>query len=353
MSPLSTPPQPPFAAGESAVTTAGGGGAGAAEAAAAARAVPPDRLAAAAAALAAALDAQVLGQRAAIDVLLAAYMAGGHVLLEGLPGLGKTRLARAFAAGLGVGFRRVQFTPDLMPSDLVGTNVFDAGTAGFRLLRGPVFTDLLMADEINRTPPKTQSALLEAMQERQVTIDGESYPLAAGFFVVATQNPIELEGVYPLPEAQLDRFLVRIEMGLPSRGAELELLRRAVAGTLDGAVAGPAVLTPAEALALRGAAERVHVAGELLEYLGRLAAASRSSPHVELGVSPRAVLGLLAAARGAALLEGRDFAAPDDIKRLLVPCWAHRLILTPEAELEGHTARQLLEQVAATEPVPH
>jgi MoxR-like ATPase len=349
MSPLSSPPRPPLSAGESAAPIA----AGAADAAAAAQAVPADRLAAAAAALAAALDAQVLGQRAAIEVLLAAYMAGGHVLLEGLPGLGKTRLARAFAAGLGVGFRRVQFTPDLMPSDLVGTNVFDAGAAGFRLLRGPVFTDVLMADEINRTPPKTQSALLEAMQERQVTIDGESHPLPAGFFVVATQNPIELEGVYPLPEAQLDRFLVRVEMGLPSRGAEIELLRRAVAGTLDAAAAEPAVLTPVEALALRSGSQRVHVAGELLDYLGRLAAASRSSPHVELGVSPRAVLGLLAAARGAALLEGRDFAAPDDIKRLLVPCWAHRLMLTPEAELEGHTARQLLEQVAATEPVPH
>jgi MoxR-like ATPase len=320
---------------------------------AAAPEAPTARLAAAAATLAAALERWVLGQREAVEVLLAAYMAGGHALIEGLPGLGKTRLARAFAGCLGVRFSRVQFTPDLMAADLVGTNVFDSGAGAFRLLRGPVFTGVLMADEINRTPPKTQSALLEAMQERQVTIDGESHALDAGFFVVATQNPIELEGVYPLPEAQLDRFLVRIEMGLPSRAAELELLRSAVAGTLDDAGDSTAVLAPGEALALRGASRRVHAGEELLDYLARLAAAARASPHVELGPSPRAVLALLETARAAALLEGREFAAPDDVKRLLVPCWAHRLILTPEAELEGHTARQLLEQVAAAEPVPH
>ena len=305
----------------------------------------------------------MIGQRGAIDILVAAYLAGGHALLHGLPGLGKTRLARAFAASLGVGFRRVQFTPDLMPADLVGTNVFDSAAGSFRLLRGPAFTDLLMADEINRTPPKTQSALLEAMQERQVTIDGESYPLASEFFVVATQNPIELEGVYPLPEAQLDRFLVRVDMELPPREAELDLLRRSVAGTLDDAGGGAAgvamgpggapLLAPGEALALRGASRRVHAAPALLEYLIRLATAARRSPQVDLGVSPRAVLGLLEVARGAALLEGRDFLIPDDLKRMLAPCWAHRMVLTPEAELEGHTARQILEQVAAAEPVPH
>ena len=319
----------------------------------AAPSVPTERLAAAAGEVADMLGRHVLGQGEAVSVLLAAFMAGGHALLEGLPGIGKTRLARAFAAALGERFSRIQFTPDLMPADLVGTNVFDAAAGSFRLLRGPVFTGVLMADEINRTPPKTQSALLEAMEERQVTIDGESHRLDPGFFVVATQNPIELEGVYPLPEAQLDRFLVRIELGLPPRDAEMELLRRSVAGTLEPASALGPVLAPGEAAALRTASRRVHVAEELLDYLERLAVAARSSPQIELGVSPRAVLALLETARAAALLEGRDFVVPDDFKRLLVPCWGHRLVVTPEAELEGHTARQLLEQVAAAEPVPH
>jgi MoxR-like ATPase len=317
--------------------------------------LPTAQLLAAAARLRRALDALVVGQRAAVETLLAVYVAGGHALLEGLPGLGKTRLARSFAGCLGARFTRVQFTPDLMPGDIIGTNVFDPGTASFRLLRGPVFTAVLMADEVNRTPPKTQAALLEAMQERQVTIDGVSYALAPEFFVVATQNPIELEGVYPLPEAQLDRFLARIDIGLPAREDELALYRMALRGELgegDGA-APAAVISRTEALALRGASRRVHVAEELLDYLARLAGAARGSPHVDLGVSPRAALALLEAARAMALLEGRDYVLPDDLKRMLVPCWAHRLILTPESELEGHTPRQILDEVAAAEPVPH
>jgi MoxR-like ATPase len=314
-----------------------------------------ERLSEAAQELAAALGGVVLGQRAAVETLLVTYMAGGHALLEGVPGLGKTLLARAFAAALGVRFSRVQFTPDLMPADVIGTNVFDAPTGSFRLLRGPVFTDLLMADEINRTPPKTQAALLEAMQERQVTIDGVTLPLGVDFFVVATQNPVEFEGVYPLPEAQLDRFLARIEMGLPAPEAELDLYRQAVAGTLVdlGGELPAAVLGPGEAAALRRASRRVHVAEELLAYLAELAAGVRRSPQVDLPVSPRAALALLEAGRAHALFEGRDFLVPDDLKRLLVPCWAHRLLLTPESELEGFTPRRVLETVAAAVPVPH
>ena len=297
------------------------------------------------------------GLERAVDRLLIGYMAGGHVLLEGVPGLGKTLLARCFARAMGLSFRRIQFTPDLMPTDVTGTNVYDAGETRFRLVRGPIFTEILMADEINRTPPKTQSALLEAMQERQVSIDGETHGLSPGFFVVATQNPLEFEGTYPLPEAQLDRFLLRVRVERPAPEAELELYRRASRGDLEGwrrdTLTVEAVLSPEEGAAMRAASGDVHVAEELLSYLLELAEAVRSSPHVELGPSPRGALSLLEASRAAAALGGRDYVRPDDLRDLLEPCWAHRLLLVAESELEGQTPASVLAAVAETVEVPH
>ena len=302
------------------------------------------------------LDAFVLGQREAAESLLCAYMAGGHALIQGVPGIGKTLLARCFAASLDAPFSRLQFTPDLMPTDVTGTNVFDQAAGTFRLVRGPAFTRILMADEINRTPPKTQSALLEAMQERQVTIDGVSYALDPDFFVIATLNPVEFEGTYPLPEAQLDRFLLRIEMGLPDSNAERLLYRSAarneLAGWNDPAKLPQPVMTADEARALRSASRSTHVAESLTDYLLSLTDTVRASAHVELGISPRGALSLLETARAAALLGGRDFVTPDDIKRFLVACWGHRLVLTAEAELEGQTPRRVLEDVASKVEVP-
>jgi MoxR-like ATPase len=313
-------------------------------------------LGAAAGRVAEAVRQAVVGQDAAVDTLLAAYVAGGHALIEGVPGIAKTLLARAFASSLGLQFSRVQFTPDLMPSDLVGTNVYDQASGRFRLVRGPVFTEVLMADEVNRTPPKTQSALLESMQEGQVTIDGVTHPLPPEFFVIATQNPVEFEGTYPLPEAQLDRFIARVDMGLPEKKAEVEMYRRAMAGTLAGWSSGAplpsAVVGHAEALALRRGSRSVHVSTELLEYVSELAAGVRGSDRVEIGVSPRAALALLETARATALLSGRDFVSPDDVKRCLRPCWGHRVLLTADAELEHETPERLLERVAGAVPVP-
>ena len=315
---------------------------------------PASAMPAAASRLLDAMEAQVLGQRDACEMLLATYMAGGHALLEGVPGIGKTLLARTFASALGLGFHRVQFTPDLMPTDVVGTHVFDREGASFRLVKGPIFTQVLMADEINRTPPKTQSALLESMQERQVTIDGDGHQLDPSFFVIATQNPVELEGTYPLPEAQLDRFLTRIVMAVPPAEAEMELFRRAVRGTggLGYDALPEPVVTPQEAADLRRASRAVHVSDELLDYLARLAAAVRTSDHLELAVSPRGALALLETARALALLDERDYVTPDDVKRCLGPCWRHRLILNAEAELEGNTASRMLDAVSADVEVP-
>jgi len=314
-----------------------------------------DQLAEWAARIVTSLADAVPGQGEAAETLVCGYMSGGHVLLEGVPGIGKTVLARSLAAALGLDFARVQFTPDLMPSDVTGMNVFDPSARSFHLVRGPVFTSVLLADEINRTPPKTQAALLEAMQELQVTIDGESHRLGAAFFVVATQNPVEFEGTYPLPEAQLDRFRLRVRLEPPAKPAQIEIFKRAVAGTLTGwgdeKLPQPAV-TPDEARALRLATRSVHVGEELLEYLAALIEAVNGAPHVELGVSPRGGLALLESGRAAALLAGREYAIPDDLKRFLEPCWGHRLILSAESELEGHNVRGVLEAASGSVPIP-
>jgi MoxR-like ATPase len=313
------------------------------------------RTAPAAARLEAELGKAVVGQRAAVGQLLCALLAGGHVLLEGVPGVAKTLLAKALARALDLRFGRVQFTPDLMPADVLGTSVYRAEAGAFELRRGPVFTDVLLADEINRTPPRTQAALLEAMEERQVTIDGERLPLGAGFFVVATQNPVEYEGTYPLPEAQLDRFLMKIRVGYPEAAEEAELLGRAARGfdphDLDAAGLGP-VVGAAELAALRAGARALPVAPELLDYVARLVRGSRQLPRVRLGASPRAGVGLLAAARARAALRGAEWLAPDDVKAVAAPVLRHRLVLRPDAELAGASPDELVAELLDGVPVP-
>jgi MoxR-like ATPase len=297
----------------------------------------------------------VVGQGEPVDELLAAFFAGGHVLLEGVPGVAKTLLAKALARALDLAFARVQFTPDLMPADILGTNVYRAHSGSFELARGPIFTEVLLADEVNRTPPKTQAALLEAMEERQVTIDGTRHPLGEGFFVVATQNPIEYEGTYPLPEAQTDRFLMKVRMGYPTPEEEAEMLRRAAAGfdPHDLSAAGVApVLGTADVSALRARARRLPAAPPLLDYVARLARRSRELPRARLGASPRAAVALLSAARARAALRGAEYLTPDDVKAMARPVLRHRLVLRPEAELEGATSDDLVEELLGAVEVP-
>jgi MoxR-like ATPase len=305
--------------------------------------------------LRAGLERVVAGNETSTFGVLVALLAGGHLLLEGVPGTAKTLIVRVLARLLGVGFRRIQFTPDLMPADIVGTTIFDPGSGTFALQRGPIFTNLVLADEINRTPPKTQSALLEAMEERQVTIDGESHPIAAPFFVCATQNPIEFEGTYPLPEAQLDRFIVRARTGYPAEAQERALLARTVAGfdAHDLAAAGvDAVASAHEIVAAQRAVRATHVEPAVQNYILALAIASRSARDVALGVSPRGALALLAAAQAAATIDGRTFVTPDDVKGVAPLVLAHRIIVRPEAELEGGSADAVVARLLASVPAP-
>ncbi len=296
-----------------------------------------------------------MGQGEAVDELLAAFLAGGHVLLEGVPGVAKTLIAKSLARALDLTFRRVQFTPDLMPADVLGTNVYRAQSGTFELMRGPIFTEVLLADEVNRTPPKTQAALLEAMEERQVTIDGTRHALGDAFYVVATQNPIEYEGTYPLPEAQTDRFLMKVKVGYPAAEEESELLRRASRGfdahDLDAAGVRP-VLGREELKALRARARALPTADPVLAYVARLARSSRELSRARLGASPRATVALLAAARARAALRGAEWLSPDDVKAVARPVLRHRLVLRPEAELEGATPDDLVEELLETVEVP-
>jgi MoxR-like ATPase len=301
------------------------------------------------------VEKAVVGKRASLELVLVGILAGGHVLLEDYPGLAKTLTARSFAQALGIGFRRLQFTPDLLPADVTGSFLYDQKTSEFAFRQGPIFTNLLLADEINRTPPKTQAALLEAMQEKQVSVEGTTFPLELPFHVLATANPIEYEGTYPLPEAQLDRFLLKLRMPLPPREAELEVLARH-AGGFDprdlGAAGVRAVAGPEDLAVATAAVRRVAVSPAVLGYVVDLARATRSAPSVSLGVSPRGATALLATSRAWAWLSGRDYVTPDDVKALARPTLRHRLQLRPEAELEGVSVDAVLETVLATVPVP-
>jgi MoxR-like ATPase len=297
----------------------------------------------------------VVGQDAVVSGVVIALLCGGHVLLEGVPGVAKTLLIRTLATALDLDAKRVQFTPDLMPGDVTGSLVYDARTAAFDFRPGPVFTNLLLADEINRTPPKTQAALLEVMEERQVTVDGTARTLPEPFIVAATQNPIEYEGTYPLPEAQLDRFLLKLSVPLPNRDEELGVLRAHHRGfdprDLKAAGVTP-VATAADLTAGRRAAREVQIADEVMAYIVDLCRATRVSPSLELGASPRGSTALLAAAKAWAWLSNRTFVTPDDVKALARPTLRHRVRVRPEAELEGVTADAVLDAVLASVPTP-
>ena len=300
-----------------------------------------------------ALKGFIVGQDVVIDQLMVALLADGHVLLEGVPGTAKTLLVKTLSRILGAEFGRIQLTPDMLPSDILGTSVYDLNTKTFSVKKGPIFTSLLLADEVNRTAPKTQSALLEAMEERQVTIDGQTGKLPDLFMVVATQNPVEFEGTYPLPEAQLDRFMLKILVGYPEGDAEHKMLVNWQSGVYDRKSAElAAVATPSEIVECRAKLKELKVDDSIFNYLMNLVQKSRNLSDVQLGASPRAALAWLAAAKAHAAIEGRDFVTPDNIKFVAHPILRHRLILTPESELEGITTTQAINKLLGLVPVP-
>lgn len=296
----------------------------------------------------------ISGQSAAIEEVLIAVLCQGHALLEGVPGIAKTLMVKTLGRLLGLGFQRVQATPDLMPADILGTTILRPGTETFTFHAGPVFTDLLLVDEINRMPPRTQAALLECMEERQVTNDGQRRPLPAWFTVFATQNPVDFEGTYPLPEAQLDRFLMKIRVAYPSENEERQILERhhagSSAGLLDGANIAP--IAPGLLAAARAEVRAIRIEPELYGYILSLTRRTREWPTLSLGASPRAALSVMLAAQAAAAFDGRDYLVPDDVKRAVPPVLRHRVILKPEAELEGFDSDRVLADVIASAPVP-
>jgi len=311
----------------------------------------PENTARNAAAILDELEKAVVGRRRALELVLIGILAGGHVLLEDLPGLGKTLIARSFARVLGLDFARIQFTPDLLPTDVIGAPLYDQRNAEMVFRPGPVFTQLLLADEINRTPPKTQAALLEAMGEAQVTVDGQTRRLPSPFVVLATDNPIEYEGTYELPEAQLDRFLMRLRLGYLSAPDETDMLRRRVARATE-AVPLNAVTSAAGLLEMRESLERVEISEDLLDYVVAIVAATRQDPQIQVGASPRGGLALVQLSRGQALLHQRDYVTPDDIKQVAVPALAHRVTLRPELWVRQVSADDVVAKLLAAVPTP-
>jgi len=293
----------------------------------------------------------VIAERSFLETVLVGLLSEGHVLLEDVPGTGKTLTAQSFATALGLSFNRVQFTPDLLPTDVLGTHVFDEREGEFEFQPGPVFANVVLADEINRAPPKTQSALLEAMEEGQVTVDGETHPLPEPFFVIATQNPVEQEGTFPLPEAQIDRFAVKSAIGYPDHEGEVELLRRRVARR-ERAPTVDTILDTERVRAMRSVPEDVRVEADVLDYIATVTRATREDRRVEVGVSPRGTQRLLEAVRARAVLDGREYVVPEDVKRVAVPVLAHRLVLTPDASIEGVSKADIVGNVLDTVTVP-
>lgn len=296
------------------------------------------------------IEKVIVGKRDAIDLMLVCLLCEGHVLIEDVPGVGKTTMARAVARSIAGEFRRIQFTPDLLPSDISGISVFDQRTNTFRFRPGPVFANVVLADEINRATPRTQSALLEAMEERTVTVDGETMHLPRPFFVLATENPIELEGTFPLPEAQLDRFLMRLELGYPNHDEEIDILRRNTSREplqeIEAVASGDELITAARVC------DKVHVSDDLARYLTSIVRGTRSHDAVALGASPRASLALLRSSQAFAAIHGRDYVTPDDIKHLVLPVLGHRLMLSSDTRLRGRSLAMILDEVVASVAVP-